>query len=230
MLTAVVPPARQPVARIGDTVDLQGHHLDGTGREVLLTNDRFEIDTTIAAAADRRLGCRRLDPVHARPGVQAASLPVGVYQVGARLVRPGESDPRETNRLAMTLAPQMTNLPLTVARDGSGTASFTINFTPALRAGQTVALVLGQEEFRRKPHRLAVDRTRVSSFPNAPVGSHLARLRIDGIDSPIIDVGRSAGTPTFLNQRIDHHMNAPERVDRTGPRPTSGCWWRSSRG
>ena len=29
-LTAAVPPRRQPVARIGDTVDLQGHHLDGT--------------------------------------------------------------------------------------------------------------------------------------------------------------------------------------------------------
>ena len=38
-------------------------------------------------------------------------------------------------------------------------------------------------------------------IPNAPVGNHLARLRIDGIDSPIID--RTATPPTFLNQRIE---------------------------
>ena len=30
---------------------------------------------------------------------------------------------------------------------------------------------------------------------------HLARLRIDGIDSPIID--RTATPPRFLNQRIE---------------------------
>ncbi len=66
MLTAVVPPARQPVARIGDTIDLQGHDLDGTNREVRLVNDRFDIDATIPALpppADRR---RRAGAVHAR--------------------------------------------------------------------------------------------------------------------------------------------------------------------
>jgi len=36
---------------------------------------------------------------------------------------------------------------------------------------------------------------------NAPVGDHLARLRIDGIDSPIID--RAAEPPVFFNQRIN---------------------------
>jgi hypothetical protein len=40
-------------------------------------------------------------------------------------------------------------------------------------------------------------------IPNAPVGSHLARLRIDGIDSPIIDLSADPpAPPTFLNQRV----------------------------
>jgi hypothetical protein len=201
MLTAVVPPAHQPVARIGDTVDLQGHDLDGTGREVLFANDRFEIDTTIAALAPAPSGADgtiqfALDPT------LTSTLSVGVYRVGARLVRPGESDPRETNRLAMTLAPQMTNLPLSVLRDVSGTASFTIDFVPALRAGQRVVLILGQHEFL--PQSIGSPPTELSFvIPNAPVGSHLARLRIDGIESPIIDLSADPpATPTFLNQRV----------------------------
>ena len=56
MLDAVVPPAQQPVAQLGDTIDLNGHHLDGTGREVVLANDRFEIEETLRRAGRRRRG------------------------------------------------------------------------------------------------------------------------------------------------------------------------------
>jgi hypothetical protein len=89
---------------------------------------------------------------------------------------------------------------MTVTRDGTGTASFTINFHPALRAGQTVRLVLGQQEFAPQPFTPPVTALNFA-ISNAPVANHLARLRIDGIDSPIID--RAATPPAFLNQRID---------------------------
>lgn len=201
MVTAVVPQAHQPVARIGDTVALQGHDLEGTGREVLLVNDRFGIEIAIAALPPPASGADGLIEFALDLGL-ASSLPVGVYRIGARLVRPGESDPRETNRLAMTLAPQMTNLPLSVARDGSGAASFTIEFIPALRAGQSAVLVLGQDEFL--PQGVGSPLTGLSfAIPDAPVGSHLARLRIDGIESPIIDLSADPpATPTFLDRRV----------------------------
>jgi hypothetical protein len=201
MLTAVVPPAHQPVARIGDTIDLQGHDLDGTGREALLTNDRFTIDTTVGALPPPASGADGLIQFVLDPALTSA-LPVGVYRVGARLVRSDESDPRETNHLAMTLAPQMANLPLNVARDLSGTASFSIEFLPALRVGQTAVLVLGQEEFL--PQGITSPATALNFvIRNAPVGSHLARLRIDEIESPIIDLSAEApATPRFLDQRV----------------------------
>lgn len=201
MLTAVVPPARQPVARIGDTLTLQGHDLAGSGRSVLLSNDRFEIETTLPALPPPAAGAEGSIAFTLGPGL-AATLPVGVYRVGARLLRDGETARRDTNRLALTLAPQMTNLPLNVARDGSGTASFTVQFTPALRAGQDVVLVLGQDEVL--PQGIASPAAELAFvIPNAPVGSHLARLRIDGIDSPIIDLSAEPpATPTFLNQRV----------------------------
>ena len=194
-LSAVVPAGSQPVVQLGTPVTLTGHHLAGSGREVLLVNDRFEIEETLPAAAG---GSATALPFSI-PLARAADFPVGVYRVGARLQLASEPAPRETNRLAMTLAPQITGLPLVVTRDGAGTATFSLSFHPALRAGQTVRLVLGQHEVAPQPFAPPV--TALSFvIPNAPVADHLVRLRVDGIDSPIIDP--EATPPTFLNQRI----------------------------
>ena len=201
MLTAAVSPLRQPVARIGDTIELRGNFLDGSGREVLLSNDRFEVETTIAALPPPATGANTLLRFELAPAL-AVSLPVGVYRVGARLLRAGDPAPRETNRIALTLAPQMTNLPLAVTRAGDGSASFTIDFTPALLAGQSVVLVLGQDEF--VPLGAALP-TAALNFVilNAPVGALLARLRIDGIESPIIDLSKEPpAIAGFLDQRV----------------------------
>jgi hypothetical protein len=201
MLTSAVPPLRQPVARIGDTIELRGHFLDGGGREVLLSNDRFEVETTIAALPPPATGADTLLRFELAPAL-AASLPVGVYRLGARMLRTGDPGPRETNRIALTIAPQMTNLPLAVTRAGDGSASFTVDFTPALRAGQSAVLVLGQDEF--EPQGLGSPSSSLAfEIPNAPVGSLLARLRIDGIESPIIDLSKEPpAIPGFLNQRV----------------------------
>lgn len=185
----------QPVVRIGDTVDLTGHNLNGSGRTVQLTNDRFQIDQSIAAMATGGAALIEFTITAA----QAGDFPVGVYQVSAQLVPTGEAQPRETNRLAMTLAPDIAGLPINVVRDVAGTASFTLNLLPALRAGQQVVLVLGQQEVAPQPFAAPVTALDFV-IENAPVGSHLARLRIDGIESPIID--RSASPPVFLNRRV----------------------------
>lgn len=186
----------QPVARLGQTVNLSGHHLDGTGRTILLVNDRFDINQSIAALGTGGAALMQF----VIPVAQAANFPVGVWHVGVSVLRPGEATPRESNRLAMTIAPEITGLPISVARDGTGTASFSINFRPVLRPGQKVALVLGQQEYSPQSFVAPVS-TLSFVIPNAPVGNHLARLRVDGIDSPIID--RSATPPVFLNQRVN---------------------------
>jgi len=200
MLTALVPPLNQPVARIGDAIDLHGNNLDGSGREVLLVNDRFEITATVAAEPPSASSNTLLQFVLA-PSL-AATLPVGIYTAAGQLLVSGETDPRRTNRVAMTLAPQMTNLPLAVSRDGAGGASFTVAFTPDLRAGQSAVLVLGQDEFLPQAFTAPVS-SLAFVIANAPIGPLLARLRIDGIESTIIDLSRAPpALPTFLNQRV----------------------------
>lgn len=184
----------EPVARLDDVVTLQGFHLDGTAREVLLEGERFGVVETLPTVGPSAAGLLQF----AVPTALSANCPAGLYQVSARLVRPNETDSRQTNRLALLLAPQITGLPITVARVG-GAASIALDFTPALRVGQTVSLILGEREVT--PNAFTAPTASLTFMvTNAPVDNHLARLRIDGIDSPIID--RAATPPVFFNQRI----------------------------
>ncbi len=195
-LERVVPDGGQPVARLGEGITLEGDRLAGTSRAVLLANDRFAIEQAVAVPDGDAEG----SIAFTIPMAAAADFPVGVYRVAARLVRSAEADARETNRVALTIAPNLGGLPAVVVRDGGGTAAFTVNFVPALRAGQTVTLVLGQQAYAPEPFTPPVTALDFV-IPNAPAGDHLARLRIDGIESPIID--RAATPPAFLPQRIE---------------------------
>jgi hypothetical protein len=194
IISVMTPAAKLPVVQLATTVTLEGFHLDGTNREVLLTNDRFEIDEVLPAAGG---GATTME--FSIPAARAADFPVGVYRVGARVQPPGEAVQRVTNQLALTIAPSVNGLPMTVTRSGT-TASFTLSFTPALRAGQTARLVLGGNEYAPQPFTGPTTTTLSFEIPDAPVADHLARLRIDGIDSPLIDV--EARPPNFLDKKI----------------------------
>lgn len=200
LLTAAAPPGRQPVAAIGDTVRLEGRNLDGASREAILSSDRLGVEVAIPELAPT-------SPPEPADGVlavslaaQAATLPAGLYRVAARLVRPGESVPRVTNRVPLAIAPQITNLPLVVARAGDGSATVTIAFTPTLREGQVAALILGATEHGPQAGTASPAAELTFVIPDAPVGAHLARLRIDDVESPIVD--RSAEPPAFLDRTV----------------------------
>ncbi|MCY1354847.1 hypothetical protein D9M68_327580 [compost metagenome] len=194
-LEAILPADSQPVARLGHGIELRGHHLDGADREVRLGNPRFALDELLAAGG-ANLG-ERLELVI--PAARAADFPVGVYEASARLVRPGEALPRDSNRLAFTLAPEITNLPQNLPRDGNGDLLVNIEFTPELRPGQRATLLVGQREVA--PQAFAAPTASLDFLiEDAEVGEHLVRLRIDGIDSPIVDHAQTP--PRFLDLRL----------------------------
>jgi hypothetical protein len=192
-ISAVVPFGQQPVVELGTTVTLEGFTLAGVTREVVLTNDRFELEEILPATGGN---ASKLE--FTIPPARAADFPAGVYKVAARIKLPTEADPRLSNQLALTIAPHVVNLPQTI-NSGGGTANVTLNFTPELRAGQTARLVLGTNEFVPQPFTAPIT-SLTFQIPNAPLGDHLARLRIDGVDSPIIDASKSP--PEFFNRRI----------------------------
>ncbi|QID17621.1 DUF4255 domain-containing protein [Nitrogeniibacter mangrovi] len=196
-LESVEPDGRQPVIRLGGNVRLNGHHLDGTNRSVRLRNDRFDIDETLAATGSS--AADHLD--FTVPAASAADFPVGVYDIRVRLVMPDELNPRTSNRLAAVIAPDITTLPAApVPRDGNGDAQFTVQFTPALRPGQTVSLLMGTTELLPEPF-VAPTTSLAFIARDVPAGaSPVLRLRIDGVDSPIVD--RSAEPPVFFDLRV----------------------------
>jgi hypothetical protein len=195
-LESVRPAGDQPVIRLGQAVTLTGHHLDGSGRGVRLRNERFNIDQTVAAsgtsASDRMLFT--LAPA------SAADFPVGVYEIAVQLVMPAQTQPRESNRLAGVIAPDITSLPASVARDVNGDAAITVGFTPELRPGQNVSLLLGSTEVFPQTF-VAPTATLDFIVRDATPGTHLARLRVDGVESPIVD--RSTRPPTFFELRVE---------------------------
>ena len=197
-LDAVEPVSKQVVVQLGEAVELRGHHLAGTGRTVIFANDRFAVEESLAAEPGNQADRVKF----IIPASAADDFPVGVYSVGLQLVRPGETSQRESNRLGLTIAPTITGLPISVARDGAGTARFTLHFLPTLRQHQRVVLVLGQQEYEPQPYTVPAASLDFV-IEDAPVQAgpgHLVRLRVDGIDSPIVD--RAAKPPQFLNQRI----------------------------
>lgn len=183
--------------RPGDTVQVLGHHLAGTNRELLLRNPRFGIEQPIAlpdSAAETGFD-------FVLPNLPAA-LPVGIWQLELRVQRPGEARLRTSNALPLALAPQITSFPpVAAARDAANTLTITITCEPAVRVGQKVALLMDTREAAAEA--FAADTQQLSfAFADAPPagGTPLLRLRVDGIES--VAVNRSVRPPVFFNHRI----------------------------
>ncbi|MCS6328177.1 MAG: DUF4255 domain-containing protein [Nitrospira sp.] len=180
----------QPAATVGAIVELTGHHLDGTNRAVLLSNSRFDIEQALPVAG----GGEGL------ASFTVPAVPAGLYQLAMRVIRPDESDPRSSNAVALVIGPEITTaMPVAVVRDGSGVATLVLSVQPQIQPGQTVLLLLGTREIPVAPITVATGTVTVA-VADAPTGEFLLRIRVDGIDSPIID--RSAVPPAFYNYRV----------------------------
>jgi hypothetical protein len=190
-ISSVTPTSLQPVATVGATVDIAGHHLDGASGTVFLFNDRFGIEQEVAVNAGGTATAQQFT---------VPDLPVGFYQLAFRVIRPDETKPRVSNQLALVLGPEITTpMPINVVRDGAGNATIAIDFRPQARAGQTVSLLLGVREIPADP--ITVSSGSLSfAVPKAPAGEQLLRLRVDGVESPIIN--RLATPPVFLNNKV----------------------------
>jgi hypothetical protein len=138
-----------------------------------------------------------------------AHLPAGFYTIALEVVtddpeHPGVPFTRTTNRLAFPLAPDITVLPASAARDEQGLASLALTFRPEVQPEQRASLLLGDRQVSAQPH-LVQTGTLTFEFTNptpaqtpAPT-DYFARLRVDGIDSPLID--RTGTEPVFRNDR-----------------------------
>lgn len=192
-LTDVEPPDRQLAAALGDTITLHGHHLNGTNLEA-----RFEhvlLDDPIAVAIGSNVNSDRVEVTLPNDAAAIAGWPPGSWRVSLSLQRPGETELRSTNGFPVMLAPTLDIGSSTASRDG-GTGAVTIQlvFTPEVRASQEVSLNAGGHE--AMPTDLSSQTGSIEFvFPTLAAGNQWLRLRVDGVDSLLIN--RSVTPPEF---------------------------------
>jgi len=186
--------------RPGDVATVRGHHLAGTSRAVVLTNDRFNV-THETPLAD---GSNESSFDFTVPDLPL-DLPVGIYRLSLRVLRADDPDlaTRTSNPLPVALAPAITSFPpLLLARSVANVISVRIGVRPDVRAGQKVTLLMDTREAPAQSFSAAQTATLDFEFPDAPPagGTPLLRLKVDGIESIVVD--RGARPPVFLNLRI----------------------------
>ncbi len=123
------------------------------------------------------------------------TLPAGFYPLVLAIHVPGEAE-RTTNAMPLALSATITRIngadpgagPIAVAADGAGNVNLTVEFVPAAGPNQRVSLLFGSREIALP---IPVSTTAVKSLKfvigNVVPGTYRIRLRVDGVDSPLID-------------------------------------------
>jgi hypothetical protein len=185
MLRSVAPADGQLFVRLGGVIVLTGARLAGTSVSIRLANQRRAVSVTVTVPpADVTDGS-----VQVTLPSNPAAFPAGIWTAQAVISRAGEQD-WITNELPFGLAPTLT-LPATVTIDGAGTATIALACEPEVGPDQDCALVLGSELIALPAPRAGSVSTVSFAVPEASPGSYPVRLRVDGVDSLLIDAAAS---------------------------------------
>jgi hypothetical protein len=204
-LEMIAPADGQIVMRLGGAVDLIGQALNAPGARVRFTEPAT--GTVLFLAPDEPATSGRLRvrlpggaPLVAGHALAGTGSDPGTWRIGPYVVDVLYDDPMRaglaSNALAAVLAPSTT---VTLAHVG-GATQLTFSVEPRIRPSQSVAAMAGQEMVL-VPAPAAATGTVTASIPDLARGASLpVRLRVDGIDSPIID--RAARPPVLLTEVI----------------------------
>jgi hypothetical protein len=188
-----IVPAVGPAARLGETVRLAGHDLDGTSAVAHFAHRLLDTpnDVTIGASADPT----GIDVALPSGGPAEAAWPAGVYTVSVSLIRPGETKARTSNVAAMLLAPEPVLPPASITRDaGTQRVTVDLNVRPQVRPAQEAQLALGGLTGLADPIS-APSSSLTFRLGAVPPGAQWVRLTVDGVESLLVD--RAADPPTF---------------------------------
>jgi uncharacterized protein DUF4255 len=185
-LEAVTPPKKQPGARLGEELLLTGFHLDGANVQVRFEHPLLTTPILVPPSA----GGTATELKVTIPN-QPANWPAGYYKVSVLVTRTGETFERATNELPLALAPSAT---VAVAGAAPGPVTLTATCAPEVWPDQRATLLFGSSEIAAAPHP-AKTNPLTFTVPEITAGTYRYRLRVDGVDSLLID--RSVTPPVF---------------------------------
>lgn len=191
-LMEITIPKQQPSMLLNDALSIEGHHLDGDSVVVRLMSQQLkdpielqlqgqtanELKATVPDAPDR--------------------VPAGFYTLSAIITRTdttGKKIELFTNALALSLAPEIVRItPSPAPLDAQKMVMLNIECRPEVRVAQRASLLLGDREV---PAEARTEQTNRLKFrlKNISPGTYFIRLRIDGVDSLLVD--RSKTPPVF---------------------------------
>jgi len=191
-ILTVAPPGSQPAAALGQSVTVTGHHLSGA-TQVILTNALRGISQAIVPTSTADTSLQFTLPLLNTP----ADLPAGIYDLSVSVpLGPGTTT---TNSLPLAIAPSIdTWAPGPIA---SGNRTLTVPCVPYVQPGQQVSLIVGDQQATADVLTAATN-TPSFTYPNLlPTGGAVrARLRVDGIESRIVN--RAVTPPTFVGPAV----------------------------
>jgi hypothetical protein len=179
-------PNSQTSALLGDSLILTGNNLDGTSVSLVFNHPLWTAPVEIPPQP----GGTATQVTVTIPN-SPANWPAGFYTVNLMVQRPTETYRRTTNQLSFGLAPKITIAPASAAGPN---ITYTVTCSPEVRPEQYAALLLGDQEIVAQPH---TTQTASLSFiaQNLSAGAYFVRLRIDGVDSQLVN--RAVTPPVF---------------------------------
>lgn len=186
-LLLAAPPNNQTSVRLNEQLTLTGLNLDGTNIGVLFQHRLWKDPVEVAPLP----GSSSSEIKVLIPNAPAV-WPAGPYTLAVLVKRPGEADRRITDRVDITLAPAVTLTPPTAP---AGDITFTASCSPEVQPGQEVWLALGGLKFPAEPFSTQTNTLKFTAS-NLPAGSYFFRLRVDGVDSILVN---RAATPLVFD-------------------------------
>lgn len=196
-IDAIEFPNQQTSGQLGDVLTIKGHHLGGDKVEILFANPNLPQAIIVAAQPGATP-----DEVKALIDDVPAKWVAGLYGVAVRITaKPGTKDERirGASEQPFALAPKITSkFPLKVTL-ATNEATIKLKCSPEVRPAQRVSLLLGDQEVPAEP-RTGQTAALAFTVRNAVAGEYLIRLRVDGVDSQLVD--RSTTPPKFQDHRV----------------------------
>lgn len=194
-LEAATPPNKQPGVRLGELLTLSGHHLGGDSVVVRFMNPYLSEATEVSQQPGGTETKLKVELPN-----EPANWPAGFYLLSAVISKAGEED-RTTNEIPFMLSPRIITIDIVPPSPPVADAYIaTISCSPQVLPEQNASLLLGDREFQAENHSTKTD-TLTFHLADVPAGEYFARLRIDGVDSLLID--SSVTPPVFdVSQKV----------------------------